>query len=218
MPVVGQGCFRDSQNSLDSCHSSWLLTRARKDLSRKMYFGGNQPLPNDCIWGPAIEKRVVACSVLKRLNKDIYTTLLRLREQGKEGSRKNVSQTAERGMWKCHLLATAESSQPWTQKLQLPVLGLHKTAAVSNQSWMEEVLTRLYTSCCEFWDRGSHGLQLCTTGGPASPPQCELSQKEEEGAGLQCIEIRSICSCHGSRLHLNQPFPRCDKSCVRYGL
>lgn len=51
---------------------------------------------------------------------------------------------------------------------------------------MEEGLTRLYTSCCEFWDRGSHGLQLCTTGGPASPPQCELSQKEEEGAGLRC--------------------------------
>lgn len=37
MPVVGQGRFRDSQNSTESCNSSWLPTRARKDLLRKMY-------------------------------------------------------------------------------------------------------------------------------------------------------------------------------------
>lgn len=183
-----------------------------------MYFGGSQPLPSDCVWGQAIEKRVVACSVLKRLNKDIYTTLLRLREQGEEGSRKNVSQKAERGMWKCHLLATAESSQPWTQKLQLPVLGLHKTAAVSNQSWMEEGLTRLYTSCCEFWDRGVMVFSCVPLVGQPALLSVSCLRRREEGAGLQCIEIRSICSCHGSRLHLNQHFPRCDKSCVRYGL
>lgn len=84
---------------------------------------------------------------------------------------------------------------------------------------MEEGLTRLYTSCCEFWDRGSHGLQLCTTGGSASPPQCELSQKER-GRSWFATWLRLDVSVHAMVL-ISIPisiFQDVTNSCVRYGL
>lgn len=34
---------------------------------------------------------------------------------------------------------------------------LPQTAAVNNQSWMEEGLRGLHTSCCELWDAGGGG-------------------------------------------------------------